>query len=151
EISEDYGLGKVVGISFAPSAWTRRGNRQTNLLVDTGRGKFILRRDEIKGELEVKREIDLLLYLRKHSFPCPQPLTDRKSRHYREIAGTCLIAYKNIDGRRLDVAALNHTQIENIGRTLADLHVIGKGYKKGIDNRFSFERVADLYMEVRAH
>jgi homoserine kinase type II len=27
--------------------------------------------------------------------------------------------------------------------------VIGKGYKKGIDNRFSFERIADLYLSVR--
>jgi homoserine kinase type II len=27
--------------------------------------------------------------------------------------------------------------------------VIGKAYKKGIDNRFSFERIADLYLTVR--
>ena len=27
--------------------------------------------------------------------------------------------------------------------------MIGKGYKKGIDNRFSFERIADLYLTVR--
>jgi Ser/Thr protein kinase RdoA (MazF antagonist) len=60
-----------------------------------------------------------------------------------------LIAYKNIDGRRMNIGALNNAQIENIGRALADLHVIGKGYKKGIDNRFSFERVADQYAEVR--
>ena len=40
-------------------------------------------------------------------------------------------------------------QLENVGRALADLHTIGKSYKKGIDNRFSFERVADLYAEVR--
>src|SRR5438445_13616924 len=32
---------------------------------------------------------------------------------------------------------------------LADLHTIGKSYKKGIENRFSFERVAGLYGEVR--
>ena len=30
---------------------------------------------------------------------------------------------------------------------LADLHLIGKSYKKGIENRFSFERVAELYAE----
>jgi homoserine kinase type II len=40
-------------------------------------------------------------------------------------------------------------QLENIGRVLADLHTIGKSYKKGIENRFSFERVAHLYGEVR--
>ena len=40
-------------------------------------------------------------------------------------------------------------QLETIGRSLGELHVVGKGYKKGIDNRFSFERIADLYMGVR--
>jgi homoserine kinase type II len=40
-------------------------------------------------------------------------------------------------------------QLEAVGSTLGALHLIGKGYKKGIDNRFSFERVADLYLGVR--
>ena len=44
---------------------------------------------------------------------------------------------------------LRPTQLETIGRVLGELHVIGKGYKKGIDNRFSFERIADLYLSVR--
>ncbi len=41
---------------------------------------------------------------------------------------------------------LRPSQLETIGRALGELHVIGKGYKKGIDNRFSFERIADLYL-----
>ena len=40
-------------------------------------------------------------------------------------------------------------QLEAIGRVLADLHSIGKSYKKGIENRFSYERIADLWGEVR--
>jgi len=151
EIAEDYALGKVTAISPAPDAWTRRGNHQTNLLLDATRGKVIVRFDEVKGELDVKREIDLLLYLRKHGFPCPQPLADRKGRLYREARGAFMIAYKHIDGRRPHVETMSAAQIENVGRALADLHVVGKGYKKGIDNRFSFERVADLYFEVRGH
>ena len=54
--------------------------------LDTAKGRFWLRIDEVKSEIEVKREIDLLLYLRKHGFPCPQPLVDRKGRQYRELA-----------------------------------------------------------------
>ena len=45
---------------------------------------------------------------------------------------------------------LRPSQLETAGRVLAQLHVIGKGYKKGIDNRFSFERIADLYLNVRS-
>ena len=149
DLAEEYALGKVTSVSPAPSAWSRRGNHQTNLLLDASRGKVVVRFDEVKGELDVKREIDLLLYLRKHGFPCPQPLADRKGRHYREARGACVIVYKHIDGKRPNVDLLTLAQIENIGRGLSDLHVLGKGYKKGIDNRFSFERIADLYNEVR--
>src|SRR5262249_33803597 len=147
--AEDYALGKVLSALAADDHWSRRSNQQKSVILDTARGKVIVRVDEVKGELDVKREIDLLLYLRKHGFPCPQPLTDRKGRYYREIGGACLFAHKHIDGRRISADSLSAMQIENIGRVLADLHIIGKGYKKGIDNRFSFDRVADLYGEVR--
>ena len=148
-IAEEYGLGKLVSVQPAPIGWARRTNHQTNLLVDAGRGKSILRLDELRGELDVKRELDLLLFLRKHGFPCPQPLADRKSRLYHDLDGHCVIAYKHIDGRQVHVDRLALPQIENIGRVLADLHVIGKGYKKGVENRFSFERVAERYAEIR--
>src|SRR5436190_2636 len=40
-------------------------------------------------------------------------------------------------------------QLENVGRVLADLHLIGKAYKKGVDNRFGLDRVAEVYSEAR--
>lgn len=148
-LAEEYGLGKVQGVAPAPRGWSRPSNSQRNFLVDVGRSKVIFRLDEGRGELDLKRETDLFLYLRKHGFPCPQPLADRKSRHYRDIGGARLTAFKNIDGKRPDVVDLNAGQIEGVGRALGELHLIGKGYKKGIENRFSYERVADLYAEIR--
>jgi homoserine kinase type II len=149
DLSDEYGLGRVGAVVRAPDAWSRRGNHQLNFIVDAGRSRYVFRFDRGKGELEVKREVDLLLYLRKHEFPCPQPLADRKSRHYRSVAGACLTAFKFIDGRAPNVVQLTLAQIENVGRALAELHVVGKGYKKGIDNRFSFERVAELWSGMR--
>lgn len=148
-LSDDYGFGRVASVVRAPDAWARRGNHQSHLLVDAGRNRYVFRFDRSKGELEVKREVDLLLYLRKHEFPCPQPVPDRKSRHYRSVAGGCLTAFRYIEGRAPQVSELTIGQIENVGRTLAELHVIGKGYKKGIDNRFTFERVAEVYLGMR--
>jgi homoserine kinase type II len=148
-IAEDYNLGKLQSFAPAPPAWSRPTNHAVHVLLEAGRGKSILRFDGGRGEIEVKREIDLLLFLRKHGFPCPQPLADRKSRLYRDLEGRSLIAYKHIDGRQVDVDRLTMAQIESIGRVLADLHVIGKGYKKGVENRFTFEAVGDLYGEIR--
>lgn len=147
--AEDYGLGKVQGVAPAPRGWSRPTNDQRNFLLDVGRSKVIFRFDGRRGELDLKRETDLFLYLRKHDFPCPQPIPDRKSRHYRDVGVARLTAYKNIDGKRPPVADMSGNQIEGVGRALGELHLIGKGYKKGIENRFSFERLADLYAEIR--
>ena len=144
EIVEDYALVKLTGFHGIPT-----GSVNTHYLLETARGRHLLRVDEVKGELEVKRELDLLLFLRKHNFPCPQPVPDRKGRYYRESAGKCLSVYRYYDGRVVTPERLTASQLESLGRVLADLHGIGKSYKKGIDNRFSFERIADFYGEVR--
>lgn len=144
QIVDDYGLGKLL-----VSDGIARCSVNTHYLLNTARGKFLLKVDEVKSELEVKREIDLLTFLRKHAFPCPQPLTDRKNRQYRELGGKCISLYKHIEGDTLDAERLTMGQLEDAGRELASLHLIGKGYKKGIDNRFSFDRIFELYRDVR--
>jgi homoserine kinase type II len=70
-------------------------------------------------------------------------------RYWRECEGKCASLYRYQEGRIVPPERLRPSQLETIGRALGELHVIGKGYKKGIDNRFSFERVADVYAEVR--
>lgn len=144
EIIDEYGLGKLV-----LSDGVAHGSVNTHYLLDTTRGRFLLKIDEVKSELEVKREIDLLVFLKKHAFPCPQPLVDRKGRQYRELGGKCISLYRHIDGDMIEPGELTLNQLENAGRVLADLHIIGKGYKKGIDNRFSFDRIFELYRDVR--
>ena len=64
----------------------------------TAKGKFLLRVDEVKSENELKREIDLLSFLRKHSFPCPHPLQDRMGRYYRDYQQPCVSLFKYQEG-----------------------------------------------------
>ena len=92
DIIEDYGLVRLISASGIST-----GSVNTNYLLETARGKHLVRVDEVKSELEVKRELDLLLFLRKHGFPCPQPVADRKGRLYRESGGKCLSIYRWID------------------------------------------------------
>ena len=106
DIVEDYGLVKLLAAHGIPA-----GSVNTNYLLETARGKHLLRVDEVKGELEVKRELDLLLFLRKHGFPCPQPLADRKGRHYREAGGKCLSVYRYYDGHPLNPARVSAGQL----------------------------------------
>jgi homoserine kinase type II len=143
-IAEEYGLPRVTGVKVQPDAVA--GSRY---LVETAKGKFLFCLDESKTELEAKREVDLLLFLRKHGFPCMAPLADRKGRHTRDFAGRALSIVRFVDGRSVGPDDVSVGQLENLGRVLADLHLIGKNYKKGIDNRFSFERMAEMYRDVR--
>lgn len=145
EIIADYGLPKAMSVREI-----REGSINTHYLVETIKGKFILKIDEVKSEIEVKREQDLLSFLRKHGFPCPIPLSDRNNRHYRDLNGRALSVYRHVDGRTIDPEYITPGQLENVGRVLADLHLIGKAYKKGIENRLGFERVAEIYFDVRS-
>jgi homoserine kinase type II len=141
---DDYGLGRLDAVAGVPS-----GSVNTNYVVDTARGRHLVRIDEVKGELDVKRELDLLLFLRRQGFPCPQPLADRKGRYYRELDRKCVSVFRWIDGRALGVDRLSPARLEPVGRLLASLHNLGRHYKKGIENRFGYERIADIYASVR--
>jgi homoserine kinase type II len=144
ELADDYNFGRITRITGITE-----GSINSNYQIEAGRGRFLVRVDEVKGESDLRREIDLLTFLRKHSFPCPHPLQDRMGRYYRDYKSKCASVFRYYDGRVISPARLRPSQLETIGRTLGELHAIGKGYKKGIDNRFSFERVADLYLGVR--
>ena len=96
-LAADYGLPKVLSVRAV-----REGSVNTHYLLETVRGKFIVKIDEVKSEIEVKRELDLLLFLRKHGFPCPVPLADRRGRHCRDWDGKQLSVYRYIDGHSVD-------------------------------------------------
>lgn len=144
ELVAEYGLPKLNQVKELPAF-----GAIAEVLLDTAKGKFVARFDGAKSEMEVKRELDLLLFLRKHNFPCIVPLTDRRGRHYREVEGAILSVYRPIDGRYVDPEELSLGQIESVGRVMSELHLVGKAYKKGIESRFAFDRVADIYFEAR--
>ncbi len=145
ELADDYGLGRVSG---APEITQELVNRR--YLLETAKGRFLLRVDELKGENDLKRELDLLAFLKTHAFPCPYPLQDRMGRFYRAFNNRCVSLFRYHEGRVVAPERFKPTQLETVGRMLGELHAVGKAYKKGIDNRFSFERIADLYLSVRA-
>jgi homoserine kinase type II len=66
-----------------------------------------------------------------------------------ELDGKCLTVSKHLDGVEVPVEALNTVQLNALGHALSNLHLIGRSFKKGIENRFSFPRVAASYREVR--
>jgi homoserine kinase type II len=143
-IADEFALGDLTSVTGI-----KNGSVNTHYLLETKRGRFFVKIDEIKGELEVKQELDLLFYLKKQSFPCLQPIKSKTGRHYLDLDQKILTVSRYLDGTELAVEALTAPHLSALGNTLANLHVIGRGYKKGIDNRFGFNRIVMIYREAR--
>src|SRR5262249_9265998 len=141
---EDLGLDRLDGVHGIT-----QGSVNTHYVLETPCGRHLLRVDEVKTEIEVKREIDLLLFLRRRGFPCPQPIADRRGRHHRELAGNPATGYPWTDGHVARPERLTLSQVEQAGALLGELHVVGKHYKKAIDNRFGFTRLGRMWQHVR--
>ena len=144
EIAADYRLPRL--LAFRGTDDLEVG---ANYLLESAKGKFQLHLEGFKSEMEIKREFDLLLFLRKHGFPCAVPLADRRGRYHREWNGRYLSVYRNLEGHQIPAEDLSPTQLENIGRVVGELHSVSKAYKKGVDNRFGFDRVAEVYLDAR--
>jgi homoserine kinase type II len=108
-----------------------------------------LKIDEIKGELEVKQEQELLFYLKRQGYPCSQPLRSKKGRYYHEFHGKYLSVSKYMEGFELPLERITASHLSAVGQNLADLHLVARGYKKGIDNRFGFTKIVSIYHDVR--
>jgi len=68
-IADEFAVGDLVSFTGI-----KDGSVNTHYLLETKRGRFYAKIDETKSEVEVKQELELLLYLRKQGFPCIQPL-----------------------------------------------------------------------------
>src|SRR5687767_2285024 len=93
-LAEDYGLGKLSKATGVPA-----GSVNTHYLLETNKGKFFLKIDEVKSEIEARRELDLLLFLRAQKFACPQPLADRQGRYLRDYRGKAISLYCYLAGK----------------------------------------------------
>ena len=143
-VADEFALGELVSFTGI-----KTGSVNTHYLIETKRGKIFAKIDEVKSELEVKQELDLLFHLRKQNFPCVQPLKSKSGRLYLDVQGKCLTVSRHIEGVELPVQAMTPVHLTALGHMLANLHLIGRSYKKGIDNRFGFNRIVSIYRDVR--
>jgi homoserine kinase type II len=143
-VADEFALGDVISYSGI-----RNGSVNTHYLIETKRGRYFAKIDEVKSELEVKQELELLFHLKKQGFPCLQPLKNKAGRFHLEVQGKCMTLSRYLDGVELPAENLTTVHLGLLGHALANLHLIGRSYKKGIDNRFGFNRILVIYREVR--
>jgi homoserine kinase type II len=142
-------LGEEFSVGPIALTETRPPGPYSHYLLETKKGRFIVQVEEAKSEFEIKQEMELLLFLRHQGFPCPQPVSTRTGKYLIDYEGNSVSLYKSITGQSLPLGSLNLLQLENAGKILGELHVIGKGFKKAGENRFSFETMSSTYQQIR--
>jgi homoserine kinase type II len=112
-----FGLGKVLSQSFI-----KAGNINSNYVLRTNKGKYILRAYKFKIEEEILCELELLNFLSRKGFPCPAPVGA-----IYKTANKYVCCFKFIEGRvpkRITLAMLRE-----IAKLLAQLHILARNYR----------------------
>jgi len=119
-IISDYGLGKMTKLSPFKS-----GTVQTNIKLETTKGKYVFRYYETRSEKYALFEINLLEYLSKHSYPSPKPVKNKTGKYIGNFKGKSFVILEFMEGdysNNID----NHKQIADV---IGQLHQITTGYK----------------------
>ena len=144
DLAADFAIGKPTAASGPMPRW---GNRR--YVIDTAKGRYELRVRNLNDEFDLRRELDLLTFLEKHEFPSPRVVTDSRGRPFTERGGYCYVLFRIPHGDYLDEEQMSFDQINSAGRVLGELHMVGRGYKKTIENRYGFDRIFEMYASVR--
>ena len=144
ELAAEFGLGKLAGSSGPVDGWSAR-----RYLLSSSKGRFELRVHRPDEEYELRREIDLLTFFDKHDFPSPRPTVDRHGRFIIEYGGGCLLLLRIPAAQAVAENKLTLKQINDAGHLIGEMHMLGRGYKKSIDNRYGFDRMFETYAAAR--
>ncbi len=121
KILSEYDLG-----TFITSKPFRAGVVQTNLLLKTTKGKYVLRYYENRNKNRVLFESNLLNFLAEKKYPLATPIKNKNNKYIGTYNKKPFILFEYIPGRH--IKNLNKKQFEEMVRALALLHKLTKKY-----------------------
>jgi homoserine kinase type II len=108
------------------------GIENTNYLVTTTGGNFVLTLFEKLTPLELPFYLGLIAHLAQHGIPSPAPATDLTGRLFSELNGKPAALMSRLRGEAVMVPTPAHCG--EVGGTLADIHLAGQSYPGRLDN-----------------
>ena len=122
KIISKYDLGK-----FKNSKGFKEGVVQTNILIETTMGKFVLRYYEHRSEKYVLFEVNILDYFNKNNYPCAMPIRNIHGELIGKYRSKPYAIFEFVEGEH--IKRPNPEQYKELVKYLAKLHQISKGYK----------------------
>ncbi|RAP78454.1 homoserine kinase [Paenibacillus montanisoli] len=144
EIVEEYDLGKFVS-SFSLSG----GTVQTNIGIITTKGKFVFRYYEHRPPEAVLFEMDLLLYLKEHNYPCPAPYKNNQGSYVGNCKHKPYAIFECMEGAHIGQPTAEQQQ--KLIQKVAELHKLTENYlpvHKDMRLNYNAERCRQLGGEV---
>ncbi|OQA13472.1 MAG: Homoserine kinase [bacterium ADurb.Bin363] len=133
EIVSRYGIGTLVEYSGIT-----KGIMNSNYLIKTEKGKYILRILEMERDIEEeKKELKFLEYLGENSIPCPGVLMTEAGEDYIMLKGKMASLFTFLNGK--EVLDVNEEIIEKFGKLLGKMHFLSENMKLDRDEKIELE------------
>lgn len=141
---QTYSLGQL--LNYAGIA---DGIENTNYLLTTTQGEFVLTLFERFSHQELGYFLDLLQHLQPLGFESPQPQISNAGALLYELASKPAVVFKRIPGRSVDNPTLS--QCQQVGAKLAELHRSGANFKTVRKNQMDLQWCAQVTDRVRPY
>lgn len=145
QLCNSYDIGKVVSC-----AGIAQGVTNSNFLLTTGRGRYILTIYENDGDRQaLPFVLALQKYLSEKGIPCPQPVTDKNDNALAEIAGKPATIATFLKGASPENLQKQHCAA--LGDLLARMHVAGRDFKTVRPQPFGLSQWKNQYATCAKH
>jgi homoserine kinase type II len=127
------------------------GTINSNFSLRASSGRFFLRINEGKAEVDVRYEADVVAALAGAGVPTPVPLSARTGEPFARHDGKYASAFPWIDGVHRCQAGVTPADVRAVGRALAQLHRAGEPLAARFDRAgiYTFDAIAARFESFR--
>jgi homoserine kinase type II len=122
-----FSVGSLLGVEGI-----KEGVENSNFLVTTSHGRFVLTLFERLNRDELPFYIHLMAHLAQHGIPCPAPVANREQEYLGSLNGRPAVLASFLPG--VSVVRTTPAQCAAAGAMLAKLHLAGQSYRQRLDN-----------------
>ena len=122
-----YAIGTLVDLQGIAA-----GIENTNYFVTTSHGRFVLTLFERLSAAELPFYLNLMAHLARHGIPCPAPIADRSDEYLGTLNTKPACFVTCLPGA--PVSSPQPIHCEQVGATLADMHLAGRDYGGKLEN-----------------